>query len=211
MAKPLAPSYDNAPQPTKSLSAEMAEQFNVFFEEVKACFPAWAQSGVSEQQLKKTWAKGFVENGIVSINQVQCGLVKARKVNRPWLPSIGEFCSWCQFSFEQFGLPSVEAAFREACRNHAFSDSEYSHAAVFVATRETGSWTFKTQSSDNVKKVFERNYEIAANRVISGEDLNCFMPKALPAEVVIPVSKAEKMNHLAGFRERLGLRKRGVA
>lgn len=195
-------------QAPKSLTPEVAAIFNELFDELKAIFPAWGQSGVDAGQIKKTWAKGFVDNGITTKAQVAHGMRKARQSSKPFLPSVGQFCQWCVPTPEEFGLPSVEQAFVEAIQKNRFIDTEqWNHEAVYVATRATGVWAFKNQDSHTVRQAFVRNYEIAVRRVMNGEDLTAELPVALPVKVSHPTSKGKALDHLASFRQRFNFRR----
>lgn len=58
-------------------------------------------------QSKAEWFKGLIENNITSDLQIDAGLAKARTHNSPFLPSIGQFISWCKDSTEE-QLPPLE-------------------------------------------------------------------------------------------------------
>lgn len=193
----------------KSVSPEVAKVFDQLFSELKVIFPAWANSGADESQIKKTWLKGFLDNGITSKAQLSHGLRKARQWGNPFLPSIGMFCQWCKPTPEDFGLPSHVKAFQEAIRKHRFPENEeFSHPAVYVAMRATGSWAFKSQDASSVEKLFNRNYDIAIRRVIAGDDLSAEIPLALPETVFVKASKETAISRLAEMRKNL---KRGRA
>ena len=193
----------------KAVSPEVAKVFDQLFGELKAIFPAWATSGADESQIKKTWLKGFLDNGITSKAQLSHGLRKARQWGKPFLPSIGQFCQWCTPTPEDFGMPTHQQAFREAVSKNRFPENEaFSHPAVYVAMRATGSWAFKNQDAASVEKLFNRNYDIAIRRVIDGEDLSAEIPLALPETVFVKASKKTAASCLAEMRKNL---KRGNA
>lgn len=193
----------------ESVSPEVAALFDQLFGELKAIFPAWATSGADESQIKKTWLKGFLDNGISTKAQLSHGLRKARQWGKPFLPSIGQFCQWCTPTPEDFGMPTHAVAFREAISKNRFPETEeFSHPAVYVAMRATGSWAFKNQDAASVEKLFNRNYDIAVRRVINGEDLSLEIPLALPETVFVKASKETAALRLAEMRKNL---KRGNA
>lgn len=158
---------------------------NKLFAELQACFPAWRQSFPGQQDVaaaKRAWARGLVEAGINSEQQLQWGLGKARQSESPFWPSVGQFVQWCQPDPADFGLPSPETAYREACRKaHPTADrSQWSHPAVYVTAREVGSFELTNLPSSQSQPLFERAYGIAIRRVMAGEDFEAEIPKALP-------------------------------
>ncbi|MDP5205557.1 replication protein P [Alishewanella sp. SMS9] len=196
----------NGRQVPSSLPDEVAAVLDEFFAELKSTFPAWHQSvaGVGEANWKRTWAKGLVENGVTSVAQLRFGIRKAMRSPRPFLPSIGEFCSWCKPALADFGLPDLQVAFREACNHHRFADDHvWSHPAVFKAMRETGSWSFKTMASDDVLKLFARNYEVVCGRVMAGEDFSGVIPKALPEQVTVKTSQRQGVANCQALKAKL--------
>jgi len=68
------------------------------FKELKSCYPAWRQAFETKETwsaAKKTWTKAFIENNIVTTEQVSAGLREARKGDNPFWPSVGQFINWC--------------------------------------------------------------------------------------------------------------------
>ncbi|EOG7599416.1 replication protein P [Vibrio cholerae] len=174
-------------QPDLDQLRAAASVINHLFSELQSCFPAWRQTFTSKADIdaaKRVWARGLVEAGIHSEQQLQWGLRKARRSESPFWPSIGQFTAWCQPDPAEFGLPTPEAAFREASRkSHPAADrSNWSHPAVYVAAREVGSFELTNLPSSQSQPLFERAYKIAIHRVMAGEDLNAEIPKALPEQ-----------------------------
>lgn len=65
----------------QSISDNDRELINYLFRELQAAFPAWKQAFPDTDSLnaaKKAWAKGLIENGIISTELIKNGLVKAR-------------------------------------------------------------------------------------------------------------------------------------
>ena len=67
---------------------------------------------VSSEQLetlKQQWVLGFAENGIKTFDQVKRGMAAARAKTNGYLPSVGEFISWCNnYNNHELGLPTLE-------------------------------------------------------------------------------------------------------
>lgn len=59
--------------------------------------------------LKQQWILGFAENGIKTFEQVKRGMAAARAKANGYLPSVGEFISWCNnYDNHELGLPTLE-------------------------------------------------------------------------------------------------------
>ncbi|WP_228730341.1 replication protein P [Shewanella yunxiaonensis] len=162
-----------------------ARIINILFAELQSCFPAWKTTFPSKSDVdaaKRTWTKGLLEAGISSEQQLQWGLRKARRSESPFWPSVGQFIKWCQPDPAEFGLPTPEAAFREASRNShpASVDCKWTHPAVYVAAREAGKFELANLPCDKTWPLFQRAYSITVRRVLEGEDLSGEIPKALP-------------------------------
>ena len=59
--------------------------------------------------LKQQWILGFAENGIKTFEQVERGMAAARAKANGYLPSVGEFISWCNsYNNHELGLPTQD-------------------------------------------------------------------------------------------------------
>ena len=59
--------------------------------------------------LKQQWILGFAENGVKTFDQVKRGMAAARAKTNGYLPSVGEFISWCNnYNNHELGLPTQE-------------------------------------------------------------------------------------------------------
>lgn len=162
-----------------------ARIINILFAQLQSCFPAWKATFPSKSDVdaaKRTWTKGLLEAGIITEQQLQCGLRKARQAESPFWPSLGQFIKWCQPDPAEFGLPTPEAAFLEASRNShpASVDCKWTHLAVYVAAKEAGKFELANLPRDKSWPLFQRAYSITVRRVLEGEDLSGEIPKALP-------------------------------
>ncbi|MGK3191562.1 replication protein P [Enterobacter soli] len=83
----------------KAAQAEQtAEIFNTLFSALRAAFPASLHSFNDQaefNELRRQWALAFHENGVTTMEQVNAGLRIARRQERPFLPSPGQFVAWC--------------------------------------------------------------------------------------------------------------------
>lgn len=59
-------------------------------------------------EMRRQWLLAFKENGIVSMEQINAGMRVARKQDRPFMPSPGQFVAWCKSeSAVSAGLPDA--------------------------------------------------------------------------------------------------------
>jgi replication P family protein len=86
------------------------EMIDRIFENLAASCPILLT--ISREQLeilKQQWILGFAENGIKTFEQVKRGMAAARAKANGYLPSVGEFISWCNnYNNHELGLPTLE-------------------------------------------------------------------------------------------------------
>lgn len=105
-----------------------------------------------------------------------------------WPPPANVFRALC---LEVHGLPHEDEAWEEALRG------AYSHEAVRIAARATGTWDLKhAKLSDKaLRKVFSRNYAIVKARAAMGKPLDGEIPKAIAFEEKTPMQKQFAHSH----------------
>ncbi|WP_236345698.1 replication protein P [Enterobacter cancerogenus] len=120
-------------QDTQAPQAEQtAEIFNALFSALRAAFPASVHSFNDQSEfdeLRRQWALAFRENGITTMEQVNAGLRAARRQEKPFLPSPGQFVAWCKAEDSAaLGLPDqneLVSLVYEYCRNRSrYHDAE---------------------------------------------------------------------------------------
>ena len=176
---------ENAP---KSMAVDPAttEVVNELFRRLRGIFPAWRQAWPTTEALgaaKAEWIMEFVAQRITSLDQIEYGIENCRRLKKPFAPSVGEFIEMCQPTPEVLVIPSLDAAFREACRNAHPSmagQATWSHDAVWHTAKEAGFENLNRLETSLAKKLFERNYVITVRRLVDGLPLQK-MPLALPA------------------------------
>ncbi|BBT71125.1 replication protein P [Klebsiella sp. WP8-S18-ESBL-06] len=90
---------------------QTAEIFNALFSELRATFPASVHSFNDQDafnELRRQWLLAFRENGITTMEQVNAGLRVARRQERPFLPSPGQFIAWCREGRSVLGISSAD-------------------------------------------------------------------------------------------------------
>ncbi len=168
--------------------AGTVQVINALFRELMAIFPAWKQAWPDQEAVnaaKATWTKAFMAEKITTIEQIRFGIEQCRKLGSDFAPSVGKFINLCRPAPEMLGLPPLETAFREACRNAHPSmagQATWSHDAIWHTAKESGFESLNRLETSLARKLFERNYVITLRRLIDGLPLQK-MPLALPARV----------------------------
>lgn len=130
-----------------------------------------------------TWAHGLAD---LRPGQIKRGLERCLREGGDWPPSLPQFRKWCRASPEDLGLPPEYVAFREAAEHIGNQDHVWSHAAVYVAAREVGSYNLKTMPMTQSSRLFGQCYAVACRRVADGDDLAAEIPRALPSPDDVP-------------------------
>lgn len=170
----------------------------------------WTGSfGVSVDQ-SHAWAATL---GGMTGEQIAVGLnalaTTQDKQLQEWPPAAGQFRALClELDPEDFGLPTEDKAYREACRRAYRAgpalDKPWSHPAVCHAALETGFHTLSTLKEDASRKLFARNYAAACRMVMDGEPLRT-IPLGLPDPESVSSCRTEEGGRrgLAGLRAAL--------
>ena len=153
------------------VSLETAEVVNDLFRRLRGIFPAWRQAWPSTEALaaaKEEWIKEFAAEGIRTLEQIEFGIEKCRKLKKPFAPSVGEFIAMCQPTPEDFGMPAPAAAWVEALLG------VYSHEGVKIAAVATGLFDLRAaqQNDKGLQARFDRAYEIVLRRAKEGRPLD---------------------------------------
>lgn len=90
---------------------QTAEIFNALFNALRAAFPASVHTFNDQaefNELRRQWLMAFRENGITTMEQVNAGLRVARRQERPFLPSPGQFIAWCREGRSVLGVSAAD-------------------------------------------------------------------------------------------------------
>lgn len=159
------------PRQPLQVTPQTAEVVNDLFRRLRGIFPAWRQAWPSTEALdaaKAEWIKEFADEGIRTLEQIEFGIQKCRKLKKPFAPSVGEFIAMCAPGPEDFGMPNVGDAWIEALM------TTYSHEAVKLAAEATGLFDLRgaKQEDKGLRARFERSYEIILRRAQEGQPLD---------------------------------------
>ena len=198
------------PMPARQpVDAATGAVVNDVIRELQACYTAWRQAWPDDKALnayRKSLIKAFAEAGITSLEQVRYAMQRCRQDAADFAPSAGKLVQWCQPTPEMLGLPPLERAYAEVCRNvHPCQapTARWSHAAIYHAAVAAGFSNLQLLPRDAGLKLFGRHYDAVCRRLGDGEELPPAPVAALPA----PLRKGspEVANeHLAKMRARLG-------
>lgn len=159
------------PRQPLQVTPQTAEVVNDLFRRLRGIFPAWRQAWPSTEALdaaKAEWIKEFADEGIRTLEQIEFGIQKCRKLKKPFAPSVGEFIAMCQPTPEDFGMPAPADAWIEALMGL------YSHDGVKIAAVATGLFDLRAaqQSDKGLQARFDRAYQIVLRRAQEGEPLD---------------------------------------
>ena len=151
----------------------------------------WSSRFPSTDMLNAAKAEWSLALDEFSLDEIKQGIEQCFELyGKP--PSMTEFVRCCRPANEDFGLPDLEAAYREACAKSHEPNSpamRWSHAAVYHAGRQAG-WHDLHCSLSGVKNKFEKAYRALCQRVMAGETLS------------LPVVSAKALEHKAGEKTR---------
>ncbi|HED2259697.1 TPA: phage replication protein [Klebsiella aerogenes] len=101
VAHNLPEQYDEKPQ-----LEQVAQVINSVFSQLLAAFPATTanRDQTEMNEIRRQWVLAFRENGITTMEQVAAGMRVARRQERPFLPSPGQFVAWCKQSGGALGI-----------------------------------------------------------------------------------------------------------
>ncbi|EIY9120313.1 TPA: phage replication protein [Escherichia coli] len=125
IANNMPEQYDEKPH-----VQQVAQIINGVFSQLLATFPASLANRDQNElnEIRRQWVLAFRENGITTMEQVNAGMRVARRQNRPFLPSPGQFVAWCKQSGGALGI-TVDQVITEYWdwRNRSFEFTSSEH------------------------------------------------------------------------------------
>lgn len=113
----LARIAGDGPQPVdRGVHEDVERLVDALFSNLKQVFPASVSTAwkrpEDEAAAKRQWIAAFAENGIHNRQQLSAGMREARASGSPFLPSPGEFISWCKKgTLVAAGLPDEDTLY----------------------------------------------------------------------------------------------------
>nr|WP_306671263.1 MULTISPECIES: replication protein P [unclassified Endozoicomonas] len=153
---------------------------NTLFTMLEAAFPLKFKKAfptdASLVEAKKVWIQGLSEFKPARIVRAGQKVLDTTK----FFPDLSEIREHCKLHHDEMGLKKPLQAYYEACYAPEQSrDARWSHIAVYLAARETGWMTLRSEEQSVAFPIFERNYNILCNRVLDGEDLEASIMKGI--------------------------------
>lgn len=213
VAHNLPEQYDEKPQ-----LEQVAQVINSVFSQLLAAFPATTanRDQTEMNEIRRQWVLAFRENGITTMEQVAAGMRVARRQERPFLPSPGQFVAWCKAEeAAAAGLPNADQLvdmIYQYCRTRGqYPDAESypweSNAHYWLVTSLYQKMRANGLSDAELRRKASEELARMANRINSGETIPEPV-KQLPVLGGKPLSRMQGLARLAEIREKHGLRGR---
>lgn len=198
-------------------AAQTAEIFNSLFTALRAAFPASIHSFNDQaafNELRRQYALAFRENGITSMEQVDIGLRVARRQEKPFLPSPGQFVAWCRSEdAAAAGLPNaselVDLVY-EYCRTRGqYTDAEsypwQSNAHYWLVTGLYSNMRANALSDAELRRKAAEELIRMATKINRGEPIPEPV-KQLPVLGGKPLTRTQGLAKIAEIRQKFGMR-----
>lgn len=159
----------------------------------------------------QTWCLGLRD---MTEAMIKKGFTKLLQRESAFVPNLNEFRKLCLTTPEELGLPSMEAAYLEACNNgHRVLGAKWSHPAVYHAGKSVGWFELRNRIAKETRPMFKAAYEDICQRVMKGEVFELPAPDATRLErhtngdkVTTEQSKKIAESTLAELRKSMGMR-----
>lgn len=192
---------------------DIIDLFNGFFKDLKALFPA-NLSHIKTQDdfdhFRKQWVKAFAENGITTMEQIDAGLAVARRQQKPFMPSPGQFIDWCRGGeFSSAGLPdeqqladrvlefSVKKSGYRSAEEYPFS----SNAEYWMVTRLYHKMRDNAWTEADLRKHAKYELESMLIRINAGQQIPA--PKPQLDKKYNPVPAHEALSKIADLKRQI--------
>jgi len=192
---------------------QAVDVFNDLFNQLRATFPAMMATIKDQEQLnelRRQWVKAIAENHIYHSDQIEAGMKRARKHEKPFLPSPGEFISWCkEAETKRYGLPDERELFDSVMKFRANrfkyqSIEEYpwhSNEEYWLVSAVSSQMTSLNLSVTDALKTCKRELTKLIKKLNEG----FIVPDPIPQIIHkhIPASKEVALNHIANLKAML--------
>lgn len=160
-------------------SQATADLINKLFSHMRGIKPGWRaafQTTTDEGEAKRQWLEAFRENCLSDWAVIEGGLSKLRQMPGPFLPSVGDFISYCnQWKLERLGMPNERDAFymMQDFMAPRIQDRDFSKLDryVYAAFKRIDWPTFREQHTDRQQREFSSAWKRVMSDVIAGKPL----------------------------------------
>jgi len=194
----------------EQISQQAIDIFNSLFKQLRATFPAMMATIKDQEQLnelRRQWVKAIAENEIYHSDQIEAGMKMARKHEKPFLPSPGEFIAWCKMGeADRYGLPASSELYDRvmAFRGKRFqykSPEDYpwtNNAEYWLVTAVSAKMTLEGLTVSETQKVCEQEIKKLSQKIADG----FVVPEPVPQieEKVIVSSPEVAMDNIARIK-----------
>lgn len=199
----------------KSQVEQVAHVINGVFTQLLAAFPASLANRDQHEmnEIRRQWVMAFRENGITTMDQVNAGMRVARRQERPFLPSPGQFVAWCKAEeATASGLPNVndlvDLVYEYCCRRGLYPDAEsypwHSNAHYWLVTTLYANMRANSLSDAELRRKAADELAHMAMKINRGEAIPEPV-KQLPVLGGKPLSQAQGLAKIAEIRAKFGL------
>lgn len=161
---------------TEKTNDVSAEVINRLFEIIMSIKPAFKQAWPDQHILnaaKRQWMTLFIEKKINEWSVIERGLKKLRDESNPFPPTPAKFVEWCNPEPRDIGVPDLERAYLEACKNShpCQTHKDWTHKVVYHAWIATGSSNLSKMDRKSSFPIFKRSYEMILKDFMRGVEL----------------------------------------
>ncbi|CTW91675.1 replication protein P of bacteriophage [Escherichia coli] len=186
------------------------------FSQLLATFPASLANRDQNElnEIRRQWVLAFRENGITTMEQVNAGMRVARRQNRPFLPSPGQFVAWCREEASVIaGLPNVSELVDmvyEYCRKRGlYPDAESypwkSNAHYWLVTNLYQNMRANALTDAELRRKAADELVHMTARINRGEAIPEPV-KQLPVMGGRPLNRAQALAKIAEIKAKFGLK-----
>lgn len=188
--------------------------FNELFRQLRVMFPG-SLANIREQsdlnEFRRQWLLAFAENGITTMAQVSAGLRIARQQERPFLPSPGQFVTWCQEGEGvAHGLPTSAELYDMVvtynAKKYRYPSPEAfpwpSNACYWMVTRLSDRMRNLAMTDAELRKECVKSLRSMVKRIDAGIEIPA--PVATIPELYTPASADTAKRFLESFKKMLG-------
>lgn len=176
--------------------------------------PAKLRDKWTQLEIRRQWVLAFRENGITTMEQVNAGMRVARRQNRPFLPSPGQFVAWCREEASVIaGLPNVSELVDmvyEYCRKRGlYPDAESypwkSNAHYWLVTNLYQNMRANALTDAELRRKAADELVHMTARINRGEAIPEPV-KQLPVMGGRPLNRAQALAKIAEIKAKFGLK-----